>query len=126
MFFGDGNYWSKLWSVNGIITNPHVINVGDTVFFRAQSFIKNPDWIQQSDSAQLQELLASDNGGLEFGETVGQSRQIPSIFEEDIVIQGPVQRTADVVIESRPKMVVTTKTLMNHYRYFTKLKSHKS
>lgn len=32
-FFGDGFYWSKLWSVNKTISNPHIINLGDKIHF---------------------------------------------------------------------------------------------
>lgn len=30
-FFGDGNYWPKIWSVNRDITNPHLIQRGNVV-----------------------------------------------------------------------------------------------
>ncbi len=33
IFFGDGFFWSKLWAVNGRITNPHLINKGDRLNF---------------------------------------------------------------------------------------------
>lgn len=32
-FFGDGNYWPKIWSVNGKITNPHLIKENNTISF---------------------------------------------------------------------------------------------
>ncbi len=34
-FFGDGNFWPKLWSENSILTNPHEINVGKAIAFIA-------------------------------------------------------------------------------------------
>lgn len=33
IFFGDGFYWSKLWSVNDKITNPHEIEPGSVIRF---------------------------------------------------------------------------------------------
>lgn len=32
-FFGEGNYWPKIWALNYKITNPHQISPGDRVFF---------------------------------------------------------------------------------------------
>lgn len=31
--FGDGNYWPKIWSLNSAITNPHIIEPGNTIRF---------------------------------------------------------------------------------------------
>lgn len=42
VYFGDGNYWSKLWSVNKKITNPHLIFVGDVIRFTTGSFDEVP------------------------------------------------------------------------------------
>ncbi|MCJ8278252.1 MAG: LysM peptidoglycan-binding domain-containing protein, partial [Bdellovibrionales bacterium] len=33
VFFGDGFFWSKIWSYNGPLTNPHMISVGSQVQF---------------------------------------------------------------------------------------------
>ena len=32
-FFGDGNFWPKVWSVNNRIENPHLISVGNQIQF---------------------------------------------------------------------------------------------
>lgn len=42
VYFGDGHYWSKLWSVNKNITNPHLIFEGDVIYFTSGSFNKAP------------------------------------------------------------------------------------
>lgn len=34
IFFGDGNYWPKVWSVNSRIENPHLIEPGNEIRFR--------------------------------------------------------------------------------------------
>lgn len=33
VLFGDGNYWPKVWSVNGNISNPHLIKEGNQLNF---------------------------------------------------------------------------------------------
>ncbi|MCB0408464.1 MAG: LysM peptidoglycan-binding domain-containing protein [Bdellovibrionales bacterium] len=33
VFFGDGQYWPKIWSVNNKIENPHLINPGNRIQF---------------------------------------------------------------------------------------------
>ncbi|MCP4178338.1 MAG: LysM peptidoglycan-binding domain-containing protein, partial [bacterium] len=35
VFFNDGHFWPKLWSINDYITNPHLINPGDEIRFFA-------------------------------------------------------------------------------------------
>lgn len=42
VYFADGNYWSKLWSVNKSITNPHLILVGDRISFTTGTFSQPP------------------------------------------------------------------------------------
>lgn len=42
IYFGDGNYWSKLWSMNRNITNPHLIYSGDNIIFNAGTFDEPP------------------------------------------------------------------------------------
>lgn len=32
-FFNDGNYWPKIWQMNSSITNPHLIQTGNTIHF---------------------------------------------------------------------------------------------
>lgn len=34
VFFGDGNYWPKVWSINSRITNPHLIEPGNEIRFQ--------------------------------------------------------------------------------------------
>ena len=42
IYFGDGHYWSKLWSINKGITNPHLIFPGDTIIFSLGTFKEAP------------------------------------------------------------------------------------
>ncbi len=42
VFFGDGQYWSKIWSYNQGLTNPHLISVGQEVAFFTGSMDRPP------------------------------------------------------------------------------------
>jgi len=42
VFFGDGQYWSKIWSYNQGLTNPHMISVGQEVAFFSGSMTRPP------------------------------------------------------------------------------------
>ncbi len=53
-FFGDGNYWPKVWSLNGAITNPHDINPKDTIKF-VEGDEENPPDISISDNGSANE-----------------------------------------------------------------------
>jgi hypothetical protein len=42
ILFGDANYWPKIWSLNKVITNPHIIEVGQVVYFDSGSVLRPP------------------------------------------------------------------------------------
>lgn len=42
ILFGDANYWPKIWSLNKAITNPHIIEVGQVVYFDSGSVLTPP------------------------------------------------------------------------------------
>ena len=42
VFFGDGFFWSKIWSYNSSITNPHLLSVGVDVQFFSGSISSPP------------------------------------------------------------------------------------
>ena len=42
VFFGNGHYWSKIWSYNEKLTNPHLILVGQNISFFTGSVEKPP------------------------------------------------------------------------------------
>jgi hypothetical protein len=62
VYFGDGNYWSKLWSVNKNITNPHLIYSGDQIQFTTGSFTQPPSISVTKNSNQLSENPTADDG----------------------------------------------------------------
>lgn len=51
VFFGDGQYWSKIWSYNQGLTNPHMISVGQEVAFFSGSMAHPPGFSVDSGQA---------------------------------------------------------------------------
>lgn len=50
VFFGEGTYWSKIWSYNQNLTNPHMLKVGQNIDFFSGSLEEPPSLsIQNSD-----------------------------------------------------------------------------
>lgn len=69
IFFGDGNYWPKVWSVNSRIENPHLIEPGNEIRFRLGTsesepsfFITEPGSIMSDGGAVS--LAANGNSGV--------------------------------------------------------------
>jgi len=53
VFFGNGQYWSKIWSLNGKITNPHLIYPGAVLSFMPGSATQAPRIEIQKEGSQL-------------------------------------------------------------------------
>lgn len=52
--FGDGFFWSKVWSLNPFITNPHQITVGQSIHFYPGMGLESPGLkVNQLSSTQL-------------------------------------------------------------------------
>jgi hypothetical protein len=78
IYFGDGFYWSKLWSVNSNITNPHLILVNDTLHFKAGSFDAAPSLsVEPGDESAEGDLLTSEEGSGEGNEAGGGEEATP-------------------------------------------------
>lgn len=60
-FFGDGNYWPKIWSVNSKITNPHLIEPKNVIRF----------------------ILGNENDAPQFAVTENSSASSTAIAEEE-------------------------------------------
>lgn len=58
VFFGDGNYWSKIWSYNAEITNPHFIKVGQKIRFFTGTVDEPP-------GVEMEEKTPLDSRGVE-------------------------------------------------------------
>lgn len=72
-FFGDGNYWPKIWSLNSRITNPHLIQPGNMIRFLLGNESQPPAFTvteaEDSDSSQAEVNLAAG----------GPAAQVPDI-----------------------------------------------
>ncbi|MCB9072413.1 MAG: LysM peptidoglycan-binding domain-containing protein [Bdellovibrionaceae bacterium] len=116
IYFGDGNYWSKLWSVNKTITNPHLIFVGDVIHFHTGSFRKAPgiDLEKNSTLSPEQNMASNESSGATVAKGSAASWRkptpLPSIFKE----RPPLTRKPPppVVFIPRPKMHYRTKFVL--------------
>jgi hypothetical protein len=76
IFFGDGFFWSKLWAVNGRITNPHLINRGDRLKFVGGGTEQGP---------QLEIAQIADGADSSISIDTDQSYEVePAEVEEEI------------------------------------------
>ncbi len=56
IFFGDGFFWSKIWSFNEKLTNPHFIKVGQEIRFFSGSIEEAPGiWVEDESAQSLPE-----------------------------------------------------------------------
>lgn len=62
VFFGDGNYWSKIWSYNAQLTNPHLITIGQNIRFFTGSVEQPPGVIIDSETGQVIAGEAAEKG----------------------------------------------------------------
>ena len=63
VFFGDGNYWPKVWSVNSRIENPHLIEPGNAIKFRLGTAENEPSFLITEQNAQISdtEIVESES-----------------------------------------------------------------
>lgn len=105
IYFGDGNYWSKLWSVNKNITNPHLIYVGDNILFSTGNFKEAPsisvEKLEES-IQQAQEPRMNMSGST--NENTGEKfyRNPPSFFVESPILNLGTESSISII--PRPAM----------------------
>ena len=85
-FFGDGNYWPKIWSLNAEITNPHLIRPGNSIRFIMGDLADAPAFAitetEQEDpemSALVSPILEADGDeffGIEIPPPLEESRPV--------------------------------------------------
>lgn len=107
VYFGDGNYWSKLWSVNKRITNPHLIFVGDVIRFTTGSFSAPPgiDIEKSGAPGQIQADEPSMTESITPQMTSGPDRDlvlIPDFFAESEITEKTEE--APISFIARPPM----------------------
>ncbi len=76
LFFGDGNYWPKVWSVNSRIENPHLIEPGNEIRFRLGSSDSAPSFFITEQSSNSGETMAD---ALPTLVSTGGSQELPGI-----------------------------------------------
>ena len=97
IFFGEGHYWSKVWSYNENLTNPHLIRVGQQIQFFMGS-IKEPPSVEIVDSKEVvdQKEAPMQDPSPKEGEVMGEV-SIPPPREQ----VRPVQKIPDVFRKSK-------------------------
>lgn len=116
VYFGDGNYWSKLWSVNKGITNPHLIFVGDVISFSTGSFDSTPgidiDKVGGgSAAAGSTEAAVESSAAVVVDTTVDRPLvPIPDFFETTLVVEKSEE--APIIFIPRPKLVYKSETTL--------------
>ncbi len=105
IYFGDGHYWSKLWSINKGITNPHLIFPGDTIIFSLGTFKNAPSMSVE----RLEQTLAQTSDPtmmLETDPVVSSTGKFygkpPNFFTESPLLNLNEQSTISVI--PRPQM----------------------
>ncbi|NCN41366.1 LysM peptidoglycan-binding domain-containing protein [bacterium] len=78
IFFGDGNYWPKVWSVNSKIENPHLIQAGNEIRFRLGTAEAEPSFFITEQNA-LASVESSQDSVL-TSEVPTSSRPKPVLF----------------------------------------------
>ena len=104
VFFGDGLYWSKIWSYNSSLTNPHLIYVGQSVQFYTGSVEEAPGVSVKTEG----EVTKVDAGGeptdkeLEEPEEELEIEGVPKGFKEvkEEFIEVEVPPEAEVAAET--------------------------
>lgn len=114
IYFGDGFYWSKLWSVNESITNPHVINVGDGLKFRSGSFVSAPslavDRVDGEEGGPEPEgdpasPTPEPKASLSFDSSV-EAYDIPDTYKDTPLNNAPA--APKVIVEARPEIKLSS------------------
>lgn len=107
IYFGDGHYWSKLWSMNRNITNPHLIFTGDTIIFSVGSFDEAPSISVEKLEQQVAEAQQGSTPTVVIEEPVVTTKGKYYKSPPDFFVESPILNlgdTSSVSIIPRPKM----------------------
>ncbi len=63
-FFNDGNYWPKIWQLNSAITNPHLIQPGNSIRFLLGTESETPAFSVTEANQEPLEIPSGDGGAL--------------------------------------------------------------
>ena len=68
-FFNDGNYWPKIWQLNSVITNPHLIQPGNTIRFLLGTESETPAFAVTESSQEPVEMPVGESGAADLDST---------------------------------------------------------
>ena len=63
-FFGNGQFWPKVWQLNDEITNPHVIRPGNSIRFQPGTLTDSPSMEVTENESAGEGVTAADGGDL--------------------------------------------------------------
>ncbi len=107
IYFGDGHYWSKLWSINKGITNPHLIFPGDTIVFSAGTLRDSPSVTVEKSGQELTETDTSNPTIMIETEPVVSAKTKFYSRPPDFFVQSPLLNMVEeskVYVIPRPQM----------------------
>lgn len=83
IFFGDGLFWSKIWSYNEKLTNPHSINVGQKIAFFTGSVEEPPGVNVDQETGGQTQAEEQTPFGLPAGFTVVETEPTAETLSEE-------------------------------------------
>lgn len=104
-FFGNGNFWPKVWQLNDDITNPHIIQPGRAIKF-------TPGTLSQAPTMQVTDAEAEVGAPPDQPELPQESEDVASNDEESEEVPVPAATPRPPVVNPIPNslpMIITTK-----------------
>lgn len=122
IYFGDGFFWSKLWSVNSRITNPHLIFVGDQIHFKVGN-PKNPPQVNVQKGEGLTSIDENEEGDegededdssgtIQISESRQASTPIPKMFSNSVDLREVKKVKLGLTVEDRPPLRLNTELVI--------------
>ncbi len=120
--FGSGFYYSKIWSLNPYITNPHLIEPGMTLVFTTGNSENMPDVqlgsFSNRDKNQFDNGLLSGGGALNYsewgdGKAPDWFKQKNELVDQGVYVQYSTSNTIDDVED------ISKKSLNQEYRKYS-------
>ncbi len=108
VFFGDGLFWSKIWSYNEKLTNPHLLSVGQTIRFftgsveEAPGISVGPEGEPLDDPALAEGMTDNDS---ETSDDDGLPQNLPEGFKEIVSSSGDGQATEKITVDMEGETV---------------------
>ena len=101
-FFGDGNYWPKIWSVNRRLENPHLLQPGHYIHF----ILGNEEAAPAFTISENEKMPMEEN--VEFAEELDKDLSEEDIVTDEeideIIIPPPTSRVIPVALNLPPSL----------------------